>query len=558
MKRETWLRAGMAIALGLFLTAVLAKGGTAAALVRTGFYFSILYTGYRFGAGVGAVAGTCCGIMETVWLGDISFMGLFCLTGLLAGLFRSLGKGASTLGYLAGAAAVGILYLPEAMGQEAVCLLTATAVFLMTPGSLCHRETIRKEPVQTFSIDFPGKERTAAGRVRAVSEAMERLAKTLHQCSSAGITALEDECVVEEGIPVLPGRKKENGRAQEQAETVWRGRYEECRDAVAEGFLEVERILGQLSGELDSVKDLSPEFRDRIRRELRMRRVRAERILILEQENGRREAYLTVRAMGNRCMTVRELAEMVSRITGEPFLPSLESRRIIARETCTVHLIKAPAYMMLHGIARASREGEAVSGDNFTFCKLPDSQLLFGVADGMGSGREAFRDSEVVMELAERLMSSGFGLEQALRLMNAVLLLKEREQRPITVDLAVADLYTGVCEFVKAGGVTTFIKKGRHIDTIRAAALPAGVLKEAAPESVEVSLSDGDKIIMVTDGVLDALRGEDKEETMREILACTSGENLQDTADEILRLAKESDGPCRDDMTVLAVGIWSA
>ena len=111
---------------------------------------------------------------------------------------------------------------------------------------------------------------------------------------------------------------------------------------------------------------------------------------------------------------------------------------------------------------------------------------------------------------------------------------------------------------MKAGGVTTFIKKGRHIDTIRAAALPAGVLKEAAPESVEISLSDGDKIIMVTDGVLDALRGEDKEETMREILACTSGENLQDTADEILRLAKESDGLCRDDMTELAVGIWRA
>ncbi|MEI3175835.1 MAG: hypothetical protein V8S96_04780 [Lachnospiraceae bacterium] len=116
MKRETWLRAGMAIALGLFLTAVLEKGGTAAALVRTGFYFSILYTGYRFGAGVGAVAGTCCGIMETIWLGDISFMGVFCLTGVLSGLFRSLGKGASTLGYLAGAAAVGMLYLPEAVG----------------------------------------------------------------------------------------------------------------------------------------------------------------------------------------------------------------------------------------------------------------------------------------------------------------------------------------------------------------------------------------------------------------------------------------------------------
>ena len=68
----------------------------------------------------------------------------------------------------------------------------------------------------------------------------------------------------------------------------------------------------------------------------------------------------------------------------------------------------------------------------------------FGVADGMGSGRRAFRDSEVVMELAEQLLSSGFSLERAIRLMNAVLLLKDQEQRPITVDLAVADLYSGV------------------------------------------------------------------------------------------------------------------
>ena len=63
---------------------------------------------------------------------------------------------------------------------------------------------------------------------------------------------------------------------------------------------------------------------------------------------------------------------------------------------------------------------------------------------------------------------------------------------------------------------------------------------------------------MVTDGVLDALEGEDKEETMREILACTSGENLQDTADEILQYAMMSGPDVRDDMTVLSVGIWKA
>ncbi len=554
MKKETFIRAGLALVFGFVLTAFLAQGKTLASIVRTGLYFSVLYTGYRFGAGIGAVAGTCCGIIETVWQNDISAMGLLCLTGVLSGLFRSLGKAGSTLGFLAGAASLGILYLPPGIDRGIPEFLTAAAVFLLTPRSLCRQTEIQKDRIRTFPVYAPGRERTAASRVRAVSESMDKLAKTFSQCGHSDILKSADECVVEEGIPVIPGGEV----AVPMENLVWKGRYEECREAVAEGFREMERILSELSGEIGSTSDISSAYQDKLRRELRLRRIKTESAMLLERENGRREAYLTVRALGNRCMTVRELAETVSRITGEKLIPSLDNRRIIAREACTVRLVKAPAYMMLHGIARASREGEALSGDNFTFCPLPDGQLLFGVADGMGSGREAFRDSEVVMELAEQLMMSGFGLEQALRLMNAVLLLKDREQRPITVDLAVADLYTGSCEFIKAGGVTTFIKKGRLIETIRADGLPAGVLTEAGMESVTVSLSDGDKIVMVTDGVLDALKGEDKEETMREILACTSGENLQDTADEILRLAKEGGAPCKDDMTVLSVGIWKA
>lgn len=552
MKKETFIRAVLALLTGFVLTAFLVQGKTLAAVVRIAMYFSVLFVGYKYGAGVGAVAGTGCGVIETILQADVSAMGILCLTGVLAGGFRSLGKMGSTLGFLAGAAALGILYLPARGVGEMGELVTAAAAFLLVPGSLCRQTRVKKETVRPFSIYMPGKERTAAQRIRSVSDSMERLAKTF--CQSGGAYEEQDGNVVEEGIPVIAG----DTAALPLEELVWKNRYEECRGVMAESFREMERILEELSTDIDATGDVSGQYRDRLKRELKLRRVRLDNLMLLEKEGEKREIYLTLHAAGNRCMTVRELAETVSRVMGEKFIPSLDCRRIVTRESCTVRLIKAPKYMMLHGIARASKESREPSGDNFTFCQLPGGRMLFGVADGMGSGSRAFRDSEVVMELAEQLLSSGFGLTQALRLVNAVLLLKEQEQRPITVDLAVADLYTGCCRFVKAGGVTTFIKKGKRIEAIRAEGLPAGVLKNARPEYVEKDLEDGDKIIMVTDGVLDALTGDDKEETMREILSCMSGENLQDTADEILHYARLSEENCRDDMTVLAVGIWKA
>ncbi len=552
MKRETFIRAFLALSGGFMLAAFLAQGRASAAVLRPGLYFSVLFTGYKYGAGIGAVAGTGCGILETILQEDISSMGMLCLAGVLAGVFRSLGKSGSAMGFLAGAAILGILYVPREAHPGMGGFFAAAAAFFLVPESLCVRTEIRKEPIRTISFYMPGKEGAAAERVKAVSDSMDRLAKTFRPQEEAAEES--DENVVSEGIPVVPA----DASALSLEGLAWRERYEECREAVAESFREMERILSELSVEIEATGDVSGEYRDRLSRELRLRRVKLMNLTVLEKGGEKKEVYLQVKAAGNRCMTVRELSEAVSKVLEERFVPAMDSRRIVTKESCMIRLIRSPEYMMLHGISRASRTEKELSGDNFTFCRLPDGRMLFGVADGMGSGSRAFKDSEVVMEMAEQLLSSGFGLEQALKLMNAVLLLKEQEQRPITVDLAVADLYSGSCRFIKAGGVTTFVKKKRNIEVIKAEALPAGILRGVCPEYLERNLEDGDKIVMVTDGVLDALAGEDKEETMREILSCISGENLQDVTDEILRYARLSGEACRDDMTALAVGIWKA
>ena len=70
-------------------------------------------------------------------------------------------------------------------------------------------------------------------------------------------------------------------------------------------------------------------------------------------------------------------------------------------------------------------------------------------------------------------------------------------------------------------------------------------------------LEDGDWLILVTDGVLDALPGVDKEETLKEIILKNGSRNPRDYAEKILKAVRSGQENVKDDMTVLAAGIWT-
>ena len=85
--------------------------------------------------------------------------------------------------------------------------------------------------------------------------------------------------------------------------------------------------------------------------------------------------------------------------------------------------------------------------------------------------------------------------------------------------------------------------------------LPAGVLSQAEPVLLSRKLWDDDRIIMMTDGVLEACPGLEKEATLKEYLESMPVKTPQDMAERILRFACQNGG-MNDDMTVLVAGIW--
>ena len=90
-------------------------------------------------------------------------------------------------------------------------------------------------------------------------------------------------------------------------------------------------------------------------------------------------------------------------------------------------------------------------------------------------------------------------------MINTTLATGREEIHYSTVDLSVFDLYSGECEIVKAGASSTFIKKKDCVEHLSSTSLPIGVVHHIEIDSVRRKLEDGDFVIMVTDGILDAL-----------------------------------------------------
>ena len=103
---------------------------------------------------------------------------------------------------------------------------------------------------------------------------------------------------------------------------------------------------------------------------------------------------------------------------------------------------------------------------------------------------------------------------------------------------------------------STFIKRDHWVEAISSESLAAGLVQQIDFDTASRKLYHGDYLIMMTDGVLDALPLDREEETMKEIIMDVQEENPREVSRGILeRVLGYSDYRARDDMTVLVASV---
>lgn len=218
--------------------------------------------------------------------------------------------------------------------------------------------------------------------------------------------------------------------------------------------------------------------------------------------------------------------------------------------TATLVFAPAPAYMLACGSAGCVKEGSNRAGDVSAVTDVGEGMVLASVCDGMGSGGEAAEESRACLDMLENFCRCGFEKGSVPALINKFLALRGGE-RFCALDACLIDLCEGTAEFVKLGAVESFLLREGTVKTIRGGALPVGVLDEITPVYEKLPLKDGDMLVMVSDGVLDALTLHGAEYALERIEAL----NPQKLANALIAAAKKCG--VSDDASVLAVRILS-
>lgn len=235
-----------------------------------------------------------------------------------------------------------------------------------------------------------------------------------------------------------------------------------------------------------------------------------------------------------------------------------------AKLRCVERLVMSPNYYVLKFknikkikirtyTAEAVKEGSLVSGDNFAYAGRGDKYYIV-LCDGMGSGEEAFNESNGALDLMSRFLYSDFTEEQILRTLNSVLMLKLGDERYVTFDFTIIDYGTKEARLYKAGAAPSYIISGRNVDKISGKSLPLGILDNFEYSSFKKEISMGDIIVMVTDGIIDSI-SQDPKKSLDKYLEYIWDEDPQTIANSILSYALRGRDQVIDDMTVLVTKI---
>lgn len=491
--------------------------------------FSVLFFGYRFGAGTGAIAGAVNGIILVFVSEQPAQIGILCLLGIFSGTFRSLGKMASVTAYATAAFGTGILYSPQLLFSMMQCVLAGGAVFLLLPDKLTSRHQI--------TVD-----------------AKDELEWQKLNEKEQNISCLQQLTQLTQIFLQLAQMYREEEIQQEAKEPDWHMRYLELRQLLSEQMCECAQMLEETSGQIKKTDEFSEKTKNMLSRQLEKAGVVMKGVYTTVSPDGKKELLMALQAKSQRCISMKLVCERIEAALGKKVVLCMNQPHIVSSALRWVRFEEEAPYFVLYGAAGSCKSENDVSGDSFSCMTLKSKKTMLLLCDGMGSGRIAGKESARVTELAELMCEAGYMPSIVIRVINSALMIQAKEH-PVAVDITAIDHVNGICEITKSGAAVTLLKRGGQVSQIGADSMPAGILREYAPVEKIFKLQEGDILIMVSDGVLEELPYIDKEEAMCRFCTELEEDNPREIAAKVLNYAGRNEKR-RDDMTVLVAGIW--
>ncbi|MFI6085240.1 PP2C family protein-serine/threonine phosphatase [Streptomyces sp. NPDC051217] len=147
----------------------------------------------------------------------------------------------------------------------------------------------------------------------------------------------------------------------------------------------------------------------------------------------------------------------------------------------------------------------AIHGDNFDWA-ADEEQLTLAVTNGMGEGIQASLLSNLAVNALRNARRSGLDIAGQAALADQALYEQHRGASYVSTLLMRFELATGRVEVVDAGSPQLWRQRGRTVERVPVEAqLPLGMFEESHYEAQDFHVLPGDRLLMVSDGVYEAL-----------------------------------------------------
>ena len=577
---------------------------------------TILYLGYREGIFIGSTVGITLGVISYMSQPEMPFiLAIYGLAGLLTGIFKELGKAGSVLGFLLGNAIVsfyingyGISFINLRELLVAIGIFSITYKYLdgwlgdyidaITNRSKERAHSHIKDQITIDKLNELAEVFNELGQTfrKAVEDAqgydaievygiIDNLANSICQNCSLRTFCWEEKfyttyhsmfkiiSLMEENIPIddhtfpnfikeyCANRKGVVEELEEQFEklklnSMWKEKISENRLLVAEQLEEISKIMKEMAKNIYINPTFKKDVEELLLEELRKNKVDVVDVIAFELEKDNIEIHVEVDNVYKDENRYDRVKKIVSDVLGLPLKGEFNVSKLNDKRQ-KYRFIKGSRYSALTEVVAMPNHMNKISGDNYTFGE-GENIYYSAISDGMGVGKKAHSESNTAINLLEKFIEAKFDKELALRTINSILMLSSNHEMFTTFDISLIDLYTGKLQLVKTGAPATFIKKKDRVEVVNSQSLPVGILKDVDFNVYEEYLEDGDIIIMVSDGVLDANEEVDNSELwMKELISRINSVNPRIIGEKILKAANEA---CayepKDDMTVMVTKVW--
>lgn len=531
-------------------------------LCRLGIMVAALLWGAGQATMVGVVAGMVPSISSSIFTLSL---GLYTVSGLLSGAFRSFGKIGIIIGFMLGTIAF-CLFLPETemtvLGIWETAI--AAAIFFILPDAL--QSKVSSVPALRLIEDKETPLNNAAeclknetlDRVRGLARVFDEIASTLDTTPKVGkfekensyLNYLYDEIssgfcqrctqyekcwdkycykTSKEILDLFTIAEKTGNISYEDCSSefrrsclysrdivnlinylfaslrlneYWKARLDESCGMVSNQIHGISKVIGNLADDYDDRVVVDYNLKERLKKEFRGSKAKFADITPIKTAAG--QTYIKIKM--NSCVDgeycENQAAPAISSVVGEKMeVVEKKCPCFMGKGNCEFTLSRACTYRVSAGVAQLGKE--AVCGDSFTIATLKENKELIALSDGMGVGQEACKQSQSAVRMLETLFDAGFDKEVALNTINSTLLLKSSRENFATLDITMVDLYTGEVDFIKTGSVPSFIKRGSQVGVIQASSLPVGIVEHLDVFMDTRRLMPRDLLVMVSDGILD-------------------------------------------------------